>query len=67
MSPLRPLRRALAAARRLLADAGEHERAPIDLERTADGGYAFRLGVRAGFGGHDAARVAISRRVNPDR
>jgi hypothetical protein len=60
------LRRLGRAARRVVTDVGQHDGVPIDLEREAGGGYAFRLGVRAGFGGQDAARVAITQRVNPD-
>jgi flotillin len=39
--------------RAVVADRGEHEPVPIDLERSGpDGnGYVFRLGVRAGYGG----------------
>ena len=51
--------------RDVIADRGEHDPLPIDLERTPDGAYAFRLGVRAGFGVRDAARVPIERRTNP--
>jgi hypothetical protein len=61
-----PLRRLARAARRVITDVGEHEAVPIGLERDRDGRYAFRLGVRAGFGGHEAARVAIAHRINPD-
>lgn len=49
-----------------MADAGEHEGIAIHLERDPGGAYAFRLGVRAGFGGLESARVAIARRANPD-
>ena len=63
---MRRVRRLGRAVRRVLADVGEHEPVPIHLERVPGGGYAFRLGVRAGFGGHDTARVAITQRVNPD-
>jgi hypothetical protein len=38
---------------------------PIDLERSPGGGYAFRLGVRAGIAGQDTARIPISVRMNP--
>jgi hypothetical protein len=57
--------------RRVVADRGEHEPIPIALERgrTAhdSGGhaYAFRLGVRAGFGGGETARIPVGRRINP--
>lgn len=50
----------------MIADRGEHEPVPIDLERTPGDGYAFRLGVRAGFGGQETARVPVTRRTNPD-
>lgn len=53
-------------ARDVIADRGEHEPVPIDLERTAGDGYAFRLGLRAGFGGQETARVPVTRRTNPD-
>src|SRR2546423_3116326 len=44
---------------------GEHAPVPIELERAADGhGYVFRLGVRAGFGGQETARLPIHHRVN---
>jgi KAP family P-loop domain len=36
---------------------------PVTLERTGDG-YAFRLGLRAGFGGQEVARVPVHRRAN---
>ncbi len=53
--------------RDVIADRGEHEPVPIHLERTPDGhGYAFRLGVRAGFGGQETARIPVRQRVNPD-
>src|SRR5919206_299768 len=52
--------------RDVIADRGELEPVPIFLERAPDGGYRFRLGVRAGFGGQDVARIPISVRVNPD-
>src|SRR5918911_3568407 len=52
--------------RDVIADRGELEPVPISLERAPDGGYRFRLGVRAGFGGQDAARIPVSVRVNPD-
>ena len=50
--------------RRVIADTGEEEPVPIFLERTPEGGYAFRLGVRAGFGGHETARIPVARRPN---
>jgi catechol 2,3-dioxygenase-like lactoylglutathione lyase family enzyme len=39
---------------------------PIFLERTDAEGYRFRLGVRAGFGGQETARIEVRRRLNPD-
>jgi hypothetical protein len=51
--------------RRVIADRGEHEPVPIHLERTAEDSYAFRLGIRAGFGGGETARIPVGRRVNP--
>lgn len=52
--------------RRVIADVGEQEPVPIHLERTADGhGYLLRLGVRAGFGGQETARIPVAQRINP--
>jgi hypothetical protein len=51
--------------RRVIADRGEHEPVPIHLERTSHDSYAFRLGIRAGFGGGETARIPVGRRVNP--
>jgi hypothetical protein len=60
------LRRLWSWIRRVATDTGEHARqVPIDLERNRDGGYAFRLGVRAGLGGLDTARIPVARRTNP--
>jgi hypothetical protein len=39
---------------------------PIFLERTARDDYRLRLGVRAGFGGQETARIEVHRRLNPD-
>jgi len=64
---------------RVIAERGEHEPVPIHLERgpkqsarpsaqgavSAEHGYVFRLGVRAGFGGGETARIPVGRRVNP--
>jgi hypothetical protein len=50
---------------RVIAERGEHEPVPIYLERSTEHAYAFRLGVRAGFGGGETARIPVSRRVNP--
>jgi hypothetical protein len=52
-------------ARGVVADRGEHAPVPIDLEREGDD-YVFRLGVRAGFGGQETARIHVERRTNPD-
>ncbi|HEX2127349.1 MAG TPA: hypothetical protein VHF45_12415 [Thermoleophilaceae bacterium] len=51
--------------RRVIADRGEHDPVPIHLERTSHDSYAFRLGIRAGFGGGETARIPVGRRVNP--
>jgi hypothetical protein len=54
-------------ARHVVADRGEEAPVPIFLERVGhDGGYRFRLGVRAGFGGQETARIEVQRRMNPD-
>jgi hypothetical protein len=54
-------------ARHVVADRGEQTPVPIFLERVGhEGGYRFRLGVRAGFGGQEAARIDVHRRTNPD-
>ena len=54
-------------ARHVVADRGEEAPVPIFLERLGhDGGYRFRLGVRAGFGGQETARIDVQRRMNPD-
>lgn len=45
-------------------DRGENAPVPIFLERSGDGGYGFRLGVRAGFGGQETARIPVQSRVN---
>ena len=49
----------------VLTDVGEHEPVPIHLEREGEDAYAFRLGLRAGFRGHETARIPIGRRPNP--
>jgi hypothetical protein len=51
--------------RKVVADRGEQAPLPIELERTPEGSYAFRLGVRAGFGGQEVARIPVGRRTNP--
>jgi hypothetical protein len=49
-----------------MADRGEDAPVPIFLERTADEHrYSFRLGVRAGLGGQETARIELRRRLNP--
>jgi hypothetical protein len=51
----------------VIADRGEHAPVPIHLERLpGEEGYFFRLGLRAGFGGQETARIPIGRRINPD-
>src|SRR5207244_8555549 len=61
------LRRLWRWIRWVATDTGEHARqVPIELERTRDGDYGFRLGVRAGFGGQDTARIPVARRTNPE-
>jgi hypothetical protein len=53
-------------ARDVIADRGEDAPVPIFLERTADEHrYSFRLGVRAGLGGQETARIELRRRLNP--
>jgi hypothetical protein len=49
----------------VVTEHGELDPVPIDLERTPQGGYQFRLGVRAGFGGQERARIPIFVRPNP--
>jgi hypothetical protein len=58
--------------RGVVADRGEHEPIPIALERSrvhaavpGEPAYAFRLGIRAGFGGGETARIPVGRRINP--
>jgi hypothetical protein len=48
----------------VIADRGEYDAIPIHLEKSGES-YSFRLGVRAGFGGGETARVPVSRRPNP--
>ena len=49
----------------VIEDRGEHAPVPIHLERDGSGhGYAFRLGVRAGFGGQETARMPVHARLN---
>src|SRR5919202_7011359 len=51
--------------KQVIAETGEHEPIPIHLEKLGDDQYAFRLGVRAGFGGQEVARIPVRRRMNP--
>ena len=51
--------------REVVAYQGEHAPVPIHLEHAPDGeGYVFRLGVRAGIGGQEIARLPIQHRPN---
>ncbi|HEX6457492.1 MAG TPA: hypothetical protein VF032_01130 [Thermoleophilaceae bacterium] len=51
----------------MIADRGEHEPVPIFLEKGGEeDSYSFRLGLRAGIGGHDTARIPVGKRINPD-
>ena len=52
-------------AKDVVTDVGEHEPVPIHLERVGEDRYAFRLGLRAGFGGQETARIPVWRRPNP--
>jgi hypothetical protein len=49
----------------VVADRGEHAPVPIFLERGEGDQYVYRLGVRAGFGGQETARLPIRRLPNP--
>jgi hypothetical protein len=60
------LRRIWRWIRDVIADRGEQEPVPIFLERRGEGGYSFRLGLRAGFGGQETARIPVRKRINPD-
>jgi hypothetical protein len=51
--------------RGVIADRGEHDPVPIFLERGEGDQYVYRLGVRAGFGGQETARLPVQRRPNP--
>lgn len=55
----------MAWIRAVLADTGEEDPVPIALERARDG-YAFRLGLRAGLGGQEVARIPVAVRPNPN-
>jgi hypothetical protein len=60
-----PARRFASWVRAVIEDRGENDPVPIFLERGETGeGYAFRLGVRAGFGGGETARIPIQQRMN---
>jgi hypothetical protein len=52
--------------RDVIADRGENDPVPIFLERARHDGYSFRLGLRAGIGGQETARIPVAKRVNPD-
>jgi hypothetical protein len=54
----------LSWAKEVIADRGEHAPIPVHLERTEAEEYQFRLGVRAGFGGQETARLPIQHRDN---
>ena len=47
-----------------IAYQGEPAPVPIQLERAAGHDYGFRLGVRAGIGGQEVARLPIHHRMN---
>jgi len=49
----------------VVADTGEHEPVPIFLERGEGDRYVYRLGLRAGLGGQQTARLPVERRPNP--
>jgi hypothetical protein len=51
--------------RHVVTSTGEEDPVPVTLERTHDG-FAFRVGLRAGLGGQEAARVPVRRRRNPN-
>jgi hypothetical protein len=53
--------------RDVIADRGEHDPVPIFLERGEGDQYVYRLGVRAGFGGQETARLPIRRKANPSQ
>ena len=50
--------------REVIAYQGEHTPVPIHLERAGAHQYVFRLGVRAGIGGQETARLPIHHRPN---
>jgi hypothetical protein len=52
--------------RRVATETGLEPEIPVGVQRVGEGErYAFRLGVRAGFGGQDAARIPVERWPNP--
>jgi hypothetical protein len=59
------IRRPLRWIRRVIADTGEQEPVPVHLEREPGGQYVFRLGLRAGLGHQEGARIPIGCRPNP--
>jgi hypothetical protein len=52
--------------RTVVTSTGEEDPVEVDLERTARDEYAFRLGLRAGLGGQETARIPVTRRPNPN-
>ncbi len=60
------MRRLWRWIRDVIADRGEHDPVPIFLEKASGGDYSFRLGLRAGIGGQETARIPVGRRLNPD-
>src|SRR5947209_7460498 len=50
--------------REVIAYQSEHTPVPIQLERASAHEYVFRLGVRAGIGGQETARLPIHHRAN---
>ncbi|HET8672041.1 MAG TPA: hypothetical protein VFL87_00270 [Thermoleophilaceae bacterium] len=60
------MRRLWRWIRDVIADRGEHDPVPIYLEKARGDDYSFRLGLRAGIGGHETARIPVGRRLNPD-
>jgi len=60
------MRRMWRWIRDVIADRGEHDPVPIFLEKASGDHYSFRLGLRAGIGGHETARIPVGRRLNAD-
>jgi hypothetical protein len=52
--------------RDVIADRGEVDPVPIFLERADQDGYSFRLGLKAGIGGQEVARIPVGKRINSD-